>query len=77
MRVAIIGLAHERCSQMVRLARAVSRPEVRVYLHVDCRAPLAPFAVALRSTQRPTPRSSSSWLVAPGFVTPAAAGARG
>lgn len=47
MRLAIVVLAHDAPDQLARLLTALRHPLARLYLHVDRRVPMAPFARAL------------------------------
>jgi hypothetical protein len=47
MKLAIVVLAHDRPKQLALLLSALRHPQVRLYLHVDRRADLAPIAAAL------------------------------
>jgi hypothetical protein len=47
MKLAIVVLAHDRPKQLALLLSALRHPQARLYLHVDERSDLAPFAAAL------------------------------
>ena len=47
MKLACIVLAHRLPGQLASLLSALRHPQVRIYLHIDRRKPLAPFTQAL------------------------------
>ena len=47
MKLGIVVLAHRLPDQVGRLLSALRHPDVSLYLHVDARAPLAPFLQAI------------------------------
>ena len=79
MKLAIIILAHQRPEQVGLLASRLRHPGVRLYLHVERRAPLAPFRRALQRARanevRLLPRYAAPWG-SPGCVDAELAGLR-
>jgi len=65
MRLAIVVLAHDAPAQLASLLSALRHPRVRLYLHVDRRVPVAPFAAALADAGledvTPLPRHATAW----------------
>lgn len=65
MKLAIVVLAHDRPKQLALLLSALRHPQVRLYLHVDRRADLAPIATALTDAGvrevELLPRHATAW----------------
>jgi Core-2/I-Branching enzyme len=65
MKLAIVVLAHDRPKQLALLLSAFRHPQVRLYLHVDRRADLAPIATALADAGvgevELLPRHATAW----------------
>jgi hypothetical protein len=65
MKLAIVILAHDRPDQLALLLSALRHPQARVYLHLDRRAELAPFAKALEDADLGEiallPRHATRW----------------
>jgi hypothetical protein len=65
MKLAIVVLAHDRPKQLALLLSALRHPQIRLYLHVDRRADLAPIAAALADADlrevELLPRHATAW----------------
>jgi hypothetical protein len=65
MRLAIVVLAHDEPDQLALLLSTLRHPRIRLYLHVDRRAPLAPFERALADAgvddATLLPRHATAW----------------
>lgn len=65
MKVGVIILAHQGARQVAQLMGALRHPDVRLYLHVDSRVPLAPFEHALAASDISEltilPRHRTAW----------------
>src|SRR5262245_41811196 len=65
MKLAIVVLAHDAADQLAQLLSALSHPRIRLYLHVDKRRSLAPFASALADSDVDDvtllPRHATAW----------------
>jgi len=65
MTLAIVVLAHDEPPLLAQLLAALRHPQVRLFLHLDRRAPLAPFAGALADAGLDEvtllPRHATAW----------------
>jgi hypothetical protein len=65
MRLAIVVLAHDEPDQLALLLSTLRHPQVRLYLHLDRRTPLAPFSEALATAGVEDvvslPRHATAW----------------